>query len=1026
MYRTGIAAHTSIHAAGTALMMVALLLMSGQELGAQAQAEGVNKSPLRRPAVSARHTLAFEQGGQIFLRSGDGSTIRASTGSAYHRDAAFGKDALYFASDSAGNYDIWRLALDGNERPSGAATRITSSPLHDVAPGVNSEGVLVFQRGLGGDARIWVRNADGSEHRLSKAERMELRPRFSPDGRRVAFMVSTETSRKVVTMPLTGGNEATVMTDNGIEDIAWGGAQIAVSTRNGVFVVPASGGAGAGGPGGGFGGGGAQGGFGGFAAQGGGAGAGYQNLVSRSHGDVDWSQDGALITIVQPQDVSVSYNGDPDRGVDRSAHELQRLGSGVSLPNLYQLAAPAEIDASRKTIAAAGTADRSADNAAAFDRVWERSANLYFSDTIAHPSVAAKRAAWNSVRQKLRPAAIAATSDSALQRVIFEALRQRPPLRDEATGRAAVSSANPVATEAGLEIFRAGGNVIDATVAVSFALGVVEPDASGIGGYGEMVISLNNQPKPTMIEFMSRVPEKGGLDNTSLLVNGRYPSDGPVLVNVPGTVAGMYLAWQRYGSGKLPWSALLAPAIRAAHNGYAVSDGLATTLATEREHFAKYPGSTALFFRDGKPMTVGDTVKNPDLAWVLEQIAEKGADGFYKGEVAERWVKDLSSHGNAMQTSDMAMYFANERDPVCGSYRVYRVCSSAPPVSGGADLVARLNLLEHFPNPKRYNEDAPTLHAALSAWFLTPSSRGKISDPALWPVDVTTIVDKDTSNVRWGCYDPNAALTPASVRGDVLACLSAKAARSGAGTDAADATYPAGTSNTWTAAIPDRHNGDKAASMDSPCGDDHAAEVSVCHSSGTTAFTVADAQGNVVAVTQTLGTWGGNFYVTPGLGFLSNDKLTSYGTSPGQYGSRLPFARHGSTLAPTIAFKGNRPVFAVGAAGNAWITSGVYQTLLGALDYNLGPQAALELPRFLPGGGFGGGGGANAPYNIQIEDGFAPEVINRLRELGYDLSFVSARGELREGYGAAIRIDKSSVTAGADPRRAGAAGAVPK
>ena len=199
--------------------------------------------------------------------------------------------------------------------------------------------------------------------------------------------------------------------------------------------------------------------------------------------------------------------------------------------------------------------------------------------------------------------------------------------------------------------------------------------------------------------------------------------------------------------------------------------------------------------------------------------------------------------------------------------------------------------------------------------------------------------------------------------------------------------------------------------------------MTVCHAAGTTAYTVADADGNAVAVTQTLGTWGGNFYVTPGLGFLSNDKLTSYGTDPTQYGSRLPFARHGSTLAPTIAFKGDRPVFAVGAAGNAWITSAVYQTLLGGLDYNLGPQAALELPRFLPGGGAPGGASAGTRYSLQLEDGFAPQVIERLRTLGYDLSFVSARGELREGYGAAIRINAKSVTAGADPRRAGAAGA---
>jgi gamma-glutamyltranspeptidase len=245
-------------------------------------------------------------------------------------------------------------------------------------------------------------------------------------------------------------------------------------------------------------------------------------------------------------------------------------------------------------------------------------------------------------------------------------------------------------------------------------------------------------------------------------------------------------------------------------------------------------------------------------------------------------------------------------------------------------------------------------------------------------------------------------------------------------------------------------DGGVATRTESPCGDDHAREVDVCHAAGTTAFTVADNDGNAVAATQTLGTWGGNFYVTPGLGFLSNDKLTSYGTDPTQYGSRLPFARHGSTLAPTLVFRGANPVLAVGAAGNAWITSAVYQATLGALDYGLDAQRALELPRFLPGGGGapaappvtgaaapvpGGrgtgpaaaravGGAAFAGYNIQMEDGFSPDVIKRLRSLGYEITFVSMRGEVREGYGAAITINGKTVTAGADPRRAGAAGAI--
>ncbi len=969
--------------AATAPVMTPLSVSQAQPVGTDSP-EG--QPPVRRPTVSRQLTLAFEQDGQVFLRFADGTTVQATSGSAYHRDASFTDGVLYYASDSVGNYDIWKLPLDSRDRPGGPAVRITTSPAHDVSPDIADNGMLVFQRGLGGDARVWVREADGREHRLSSTERTELRPRFSNDGQSIALIVQIENGRRVVVLPVAGGSERVLANDTGIEDIAWGDGQLAISMRTGVYVVPASG-------------------------------PGYQNLVSRNHGDIDWSPDGSLMTIAEEQNVTVGYNGDPDRGVDRTAHERQRIGAGDASLGLYQVRMPRPVGAMQSMVSISVDFERGARNAAAFDRVWERSTRLYFSNS-ADPSASARSAVWRGVNDRLRPAAIAATTDSALQAVIQEALRQRPPLRTEVTGKAAVSSAHPTATNAGLEIFRQGGNVIDAAVAVSFALGVVEPDASGIAGYGEMVIALKDLPQPTLIEFMSRVPENAGLSNTSLLVNGRYPSDGPVLVNVPGTVAGMYLAWQRYGSGKLAWAQLLAPAIRAARDGYVVSDGLATTLATEREHFSKYEGSRALFFRDGRPLVAGDTLRNPDLAWVLEQVAAKGADGFYKGEVAQRWVSDLSSKGNAMKLSDLERYFANERDPVCGTYRAYRICSDAPPVSGGADLVARLNLLEHFPNPRRYSDDAATLHAALSAWFLTPSSRNRIADPAMWPVDVESIIRKDSARVRWQCFDTSRALTPASVRGDTLACL--KALSGGA--------RRASPGSSYSVSSPDATH--STSEIGSACGMDHATEVDVCHASGTTAFAVADADGNVVAVTQTLGTWGGNFYVTPGLGFLSNDKLTSYGTDSTQYGSRLPFARHGSTLAPTIAFKGNRPVFAVSAAGNAWITSAVYQTLLGGLDYNLGPQAALELPRFLPGGGggpFGGGGsGMDAPYNIQLEDGFAPNVINRLRQLGYDLTFVSARGELREGYGAAVRINGSSVTAGADPRRAGAAGAISK
>ena len=355
-------------------------------------------------------------------------------------------------------------------------------------------------------------------------------------------------------------------------------------------------------------------------------------------------------------------------------------GSGA----LWFVPAPPAPDSGRSATLALDV-DRRERNASRFGAAWARTAKLYYSS----PDASVRRAKWEALRDSFRPRALAAKTDDELANVVHEMLRQRPPLREPATGRSAVSSANPVATEAGLQILREGGNVVDAAIAVSFALGVVEPDASGIGGYGQMLIKLDSMPRPTLIEFMTRLPQDVFTNEPAILSNGGYPDDGPVLPNVPGTVAGMYEAWKELGSHKVAWSDLIAPAIRAAKEGYIVSDGLATTLATEREHFLKYEGTRKLFFRDGEPLHAGDTLRNPDLAWALTQIADSGARAFYGGAVGRRMVADLRGHGNAIRMSDLQRYYAAEREPVTGSYRGYTIFSSAPPVSGGATLVAQ-------------------------------------------------------------------------------------------------------------------------------------------------------------------------------------------------------------------------------------------------------------------------------------------------------------------------------------------------
>ncbi|HET9425879.1 MAG TPA: gamma-glutamyltransferase [Gemmatimonadaceae bacterium] len=936
------------------------LLQAGQS-AAPAAPRDTLPAGARHPAFAPDGRLAVSIRGDIWIIPVVGAWQRVTSGGASDREPAWSADAshIVFSSDRSGKLDLWRVATSGSSQPE----QLTRSSQPDGQPAVAPDGSIIFVRGRGAGAQLWRRSTAGAESRVTSNAFAERSPVVSPDGRRVAYIALDGTRRAVRLRAIDGDQDSVVFEDQRVDRLTWAGDE------HHLALIPPRGDS-----------------------------VRVLDLRSKSvtapglRGEPAWSRDGRRMALAEfrPED-AVGYNGDPDRLGDRRLVDYfapaGALRVGDAIASLSPVIAPMD--------------DRAARNAAAFDQAWTRTAHLYYGA----PDASGNRGRWESLAAKYRPRALGAESDDELRDVIHRMHAEHPPYRQAATGKAAVSSAHPVATEAGLTVLRAGGNVVDAAAAVSFALGVVEPDASGVAGYGQMLIHQKGWNEPRLIEFMSRVPEDAGIGNANAPATGRGGGAGPHTANVPGTVAAMYLAWQRHGSGKVAWADILAPAIRAARDGYEVSDGLATTLTVEREGFMQSPGSRALFYKEGRAARAGDTIRNPDLAWVLEQIAKHGADGFYKGEVAQKMVDDLRARGNAMKMSDMARYFAADRQPVSTTYRGYTIYSSAPPVDGGATLSARLNLLENFPRPKRYSEDAATTHAMIAAWQLVPSTQRRIADPAFWPVNTEPFVNKDTARIRWTCYDPDKALVMSSVRVGATGCVPVSG-RGGAPSLAVSSAPPAC----------------------EPHGYD-APEVGPCRAAGTTAFVVGDADGNIVSVTQTLGTWGGSFYVTPGLGFLYNDKLNSYagGNAADGYGLRLAYARHGSTLAPTIAFEGTgsrkKPVMAVGAAGNAWITSAVYQTLVGMIDADLDPQAALEQPRFLAGGG-GRGGQATQGVGVTMENGFAPSVIRRLEAMGYRPTFVSLPGELRMGYGAAVRISGGKITAGADPRRSGAAGAI--
>jgi gamma-glutamyltranspeptidase len=936
---------------------------------AQTSPARVDVAGARSPAFAADGRLVVSIAGDLWVLQPDGdagwdAALQLTTGHGWDRDPAWTTDgaAIIFASDRAGTIDLWRVDVPhapvngASSTPRPQPVRLTTSAEQDLEPSVAPGGDIVFARGRAGDMDLWILRPDGSERRLTTEPGGEREPAWSPDGSAVAY-VAVRAGRRELRVRQNDAEE-TLIADRQVLAPAWSpdGTRLAFGSAGpdgGVWVVGADG--------------------------------AWPQPAGTVTGVPAWSPDGTRLLIADADGGDGGYNGDPDRLGERRAGDVFRAAG-----RLRSVAVPVAPGAGA-VLALRAVAARPDRNAAAYDRVWTRVARLYYGledaggpDAAARAGESAELRAWREVGLRHRAAALTAPDDTALEDVIWTALRERPS-RAAARGGAGVSSAHPLATAAGVEILEAGGNVVDAAVAVSFALGVVEPDASGVGGYGEMVIHVEGMEEPTSIEFMTRVPEAATLDNPAVAA---IPRSGPGVANVPGTVAGMELAWRRYGSGRVSWARLVEPAIRLAEEGFVLDDGFATTLRRERERFAEHESSRALFFRDGEPLGAGDTLRNPDLAWTLRQIAEGGADAFYRGAVAERMVADLAAGGNLMSAADLGRYLAAERRPVRSTYRGNEVWAGPPPVTGGAVLLGKLNLLERVPVGGLMTEDAATLHAMLEAWKFQPSTGGRVADPDLWPVDVTPFESKDTAAARWRCFDPSRASVPGALT------------RDDCGRD------------TTTEAAPDVANDAASSALAEEC----LAYDRECRGTGTTAYVVADSAGNIVSVTQTLGTWGGNFYVTPGLGFLYNDKLRSYGSNPAGYNARIPYARNTTVISPTIVFRGSgadrRPWFGVGAAGNAWITAAVYQALVGMVDHGMGPQEALEQPRFLAGRG------------IQIEDGFAPAVLRELEAMGHSFERISLMGELRMGYGAAVMVrGDGTVEAAGDPRRGGTGGA---
>ncbi len=441
-----------------------------------------------------------------------------------------------------------------------------------------------------------------------------------------------------------------------------------------------------------------------------------------------------------------------------------------------------------------------------------------------------------------------------------------------------VATAHPLASRAGAEMLEAGGNAVDAAVAAAFAIAVAEPNSNGLGGEGMMIVYLARTRKAVAIDYRSAAP-------AGAVFPDRIPDAGPASVAVPGTVAGLCLALEKYGT--LPLSRVLEPAIALAADGFTVSPTLAGIILDNFEALSLEKGLAGVFCPDGLPLEAGDTLKNPALAASLRLIAWGGRDMFYRGELAERIAADVRGRGGFITKADLAGYRAVEREPVRGTYRRHRIVSAPPPV-GGLAVVETLQILESFElgrlaplSPERIHIMAEAMKRAMVDW------RAFVGDPGY--VDVPTA----------GLLAPSYARSRAAeIR-------------------------------------PDRIS-DKIAPGDPAKG----------QSPSTTSLAVVDQDGNMVALTQTISDFFGAKVMVAGTGVILNNEMGNF--SAQGVNSLAPGKRMRTTIAPTIVLKGKKPFAALGTPGAARILTTMPLVVSNLVDYGMGIQAAIEAPRFFP------------------------------------------------------------------------------
>lgn len=521
-----------------------------------------------------------------------------------------------------------------------------------------------------------------------------------------------------------------------------------------------------------------------------------------------------------------------------------------------------------------------------------------------------------------------------------------------------VSTQEATATRVGVNVLRAGGNAVDAAVAVGFALAVTLPQAGNLGGGGFMLIHFREKGETVAVDYRETAPAAAER-NMYLDAQGRVVVDRArnslLSVGVPGTVAGLVLALETYGTLSLPEA--LAPAIKLARDGIAVDQALAFSLQRARERLVRWPETKKVFFKpDGVGYVPGERLFQPDLASSLEKIAHQGTDAFYRGAIAANIVKAMKTHGGLITEDDLESYRALIREPVRGTYRDFTVLSMPPPSSGGVHLVQMLNILEGFPIEFLGSNSAATIHFMVEAMKLAYADRSThLGDPAFSEVPVAKLVSKAYA----------AELRKKIPRYRARPSVEIRPGKPGA-----------------------------------------------VESTQTTHYSVMDADGNVVSNTYTLNFPYGSGFVVPQTGILLNNEMDDFSAKPGvpnAYGlvggeanAIEPHKRPLSSMTPTIVFKDGHPLLAAGSPGGSHIITTVLQVILNVIDHQMNIASATATPRVHH---------QWLPDELRVEQGLSPDTLYLLAQMGYTVAVRDAMGSAQS----VMRIEQGFLGV-SDPR----------